>query len=119
MKPHLHAKNSANRHGGVPEDYQDIHDFIDSSKIAVPDMRHRTMLHNAWGCYLVERVFGVTRINSEGRKYSTRDVAEEHVVEDLGFIPTLEHYLKNMTLQPWMGGSTRKRTIAHHQPLVD
>ena len=32
MKPWIHAKNSVRKHGGKPEDYQDIHDFIDSTK---------------------------------------------------------------------------------------
>ncbi len=111
MKPHLHAKNSVKKHGGCIEDYQAIHDFIDSSKIAVPDMRHRSMLHSAWGVYLVERVFGILITNSEGKKVSTRDIAEEHVIDDLGFIPTMQDYLQHMTLEPWMGGQRRKRTI--------
>lgn len=111
MKPFVHAKNSAKKHGGTPEDYQAVHDFIDSSKVAVPDMRHRAMLHSAWGVYLVERVFGTTITNSEGRRISTRELAEEHVIEDLGFIPTMQDYLKHMTLEPWMGGQGRKRTF--------
>lgn len=109
MKPFLHAKISSKQHGGKPEDYQDIHDFIDSSKIAVPDMRHRAMLHSAWGCYLVERVFGVTRTNSDGRLYSPRDIAEEHIQQDLGFIPTLERWLNTMPLEGWMSGTRKLR----------
>lgn len=109
MKPHLHAKNSVKKHGGIEEDYQEIHDFIDSSKAVVPDMRHRSMLHSAWGIFIVERVFGTTFINSAGKKVSTRDIAEEHVIEDLGFIPTMQDYLQHMTLEPWMGGEMRKK----------
>lgn len=111
MKPHIHAKNSVKRHGGVLEDYLAVHEFIDSSKIAVPDMRHRSMLHSAWGAYLVERVFGTLLTNSEGKKISTRDLAEEHIIEDLGFIPTMQDYLQHMTLEPWMGGQRTKRFI--------
>jgi hypothetical protein len=112
MKPWIHAKNSVRRHGGVPEDYQDIHDFIDSTKVAVPDVRHRAVLHNAFGCFLVERIFGTTRKNSEGKTYSPRDIAEEHVIEDLGFIPTLERCFANLPLDAWFGGPSRKkRTI--------
>jgi len=108
MKPFYHAKNSANKHGGVPEDYQKIHDFIDSSKAAMPDMRHRAILHSSFGCFLVEQVFGTTITNSEGKKVCTRDIAEDHVIEDLGFIPTIEHWLKNMIMQDWMLGGRRK-----------
>lgn len=109
MKPHLHANLSAKKFGGDPNDYMDIHEFIDSSKIAVPDMRHRALLHSSWGVYLVARIFGDLRVNSQGKTYSTRDIAEEHIQQDLGFIPTVEHWLNNMTIQPWMSGTERRR----------
>lgn len=108
MKPYLHAKISAKKFGGAPEDYMDIHNFIDSSKACMPDIRHRAILHSAFGCYLVEQMYGATRVNSEGREYSPRDVAEAHIIEDLGFIPTVEKYLNNMTIQPWMSGTEKK-----------
>lgn len=107
MKPFSHAKNSAKKWGGSPEDYQAIHDFIDSSKASLPDVRHRAILHSSFGIYLVEKVIGTTITNSEGRKICTRDLAEEHVIEDLGFIPTVERWLKNMSMEPWMGGQDR------------
>lgn len=107
MKPFLHANISAKKHGGKPEDYQDIHDFIDYSKIAIPDVRHRAMLHSAWGCYFVERFFGSTRTNSEGKVYSPRDIAEEHIIQDLGFLPTLEDWLKEMPIKKWMSGAVK------------
>lgn len=107
MKPYLHGKLSVKKYGGKLEDYQDIHDFIDSSKACMPDIRHRAILHSAFGCFLVEQIFGTIRENSDGREYSPRDIAEEHIIQDLGFIPTVEAYLKNMTIQGWMSG-TRK-----------
>jgi len=110
MKPYQHAKNSAKKHGGRPEDYQSLHDFFDSSKAAVPDVRHRAILHSAFGIFLLERVFGTTITNSDGKKVSVRDIGEEHVIEDLGFIPTMERWLKNMPIEEWMGGSRRKGT---------
>lgn len=103
MKPFRHARNSARKFGGAPEDYQDIHDFLDMPKSAHSDMRHRAILHNSIGPFIVERVFGVTRKNSAGRTYSPRDVAEQHIIEDLGRIPSVSDYLKNMQMQPWMG----------------
>ena len=108
MKPYLHGRIHAKKYGGTSEDYADIDDFIDSTKQAVPDVRHRAILHSAFGCFLVERMFGRTRINSEGKEYSPRDVAEDHILQDLGFIPTMEHYLSNMTFQPWMSGTEKK-----------
>ena len=113
MKPYLHGRLSVKKFGGKAEDYEDIHDFIDSSKMCVPDMRHRAILHSSFGCFLVERMFGKTRVNSDGKTYSPRDVAEDHIIQDLGFIPTMEQYLNNMTLQPWMGGSELHNRNTH------
>jgi hypothetical protein len=113
MKPFLHGRIHAKKYGGTSEDYADIDDFIDSSKISFPDIRHRAILHSSFGCYLVEQMFGRVRTNSHGISYSPRDVAEDHIIQDLGFIPTVEHYLKNMTTQPWMSGtqkSNKKQT---------
>ncbi len=109
MKPYLHGKISVKRFGGTPDDYQDIHDFLDETKALVPDMRHRAMLHNSWGCFLVERLFGVTRINSDGKQYSPRDVAEQHIIDDLGRIPTVQDYLQGMPMYSWLGGPRRPK----------
>ena len=97
MKPLIHAKVSAKRYGGLPEDYIAIHDFIDSSKIAMPDVRHRAVLHSSFGIYMAERMFGTYITNSAGKDVSVRDIAEEHVQEDLGFIPTIENWLEEKT----------------------
>jgi hypothetical protein len=120
MKPYLHGRIHARKYGGTPDDYADIDDFIDSSKAAFPDMRHRAILHSAFGCFLVEKMFGRERTNSAGTSYSPRDVAEDHIIQDLGFIPTVEKYLQNMTLQPWMSGThkTHKKNTTF-VPLVD
>ena len=111
MKPLIHAKISVKQHGGKIEDYMPIHDFIDSSKIAVPDVRHRAMLHSSWGIYMVSKVFGEIFTNSDGKQISTRDIAEEHVIQDLGFIPTMEDWLNTMPIQGWMSGTKKKRMV--------
>lgn len=110
MKPLIHAKITVKTYGGVVEDYLPIHNFIDSSKAAHPDIRHRAILHSAFGCYIVEQVFGVYLTNSDGKQVSVRDIAEEHIIQDLGFIPTMEQYLNNMTIQPWMSGTEKRNT---------
>ena len=116
MKPMIHARSSARKYGGKPEDYFPIHHFMDSSKASVGDVRHRAIFHSTFGCFLVERVFGPELVNSDGKKFSTRDVAEDHCIEDLGFIPTMEQWLGNMKIQKWMGGpanrnETEKRKV--------
>lgn len=121
MKAFLHGKIHAKKYGGRPDDYADIDDFIDSTKQAVADVRHRAILHSAFGCFLVEKVFGRVRTNSDGKEYSPRDVAEDHIQQDLGFIPSMEQYLNNMTIQPWMSGTEKKnvRTNRKHINLED
>lgn len=120
MKAYLHSRIHAKQFGGVPEDYIDIDNFIDSTKQAVADVRHRAILHSAFGCFIVEQVFGITRVNSAGKIYSPRDIAENHIQQDLGFIPSMEKYLNNMTIQPWMSGTHKKEKCKiGFIPLVD
>jgi hypothetical protein len=104
-KPYIHAVSSAKRFGGVPDDYIEIHNFLDSSKGVIPDARHRALTHTSWFLSVVlERVFGVTITNSDGKVVSVRDVGEQHVSEDFGnrFIPTAQDYLQEIEWQPWM-----------------
>lgn len=117
MKPIFHAKKSAKKYGGKPEDYIAIHDFIDSSKQCLPDARHRALLHSSFGCFLVEKVFGHIITNSNGREVSTREIAEDHVAEDMGFIPTVEKWFKHMPLEPWMENGIR--ISSHAKTVID
>lgn len=124
MKPHLHAKLSVKKFGGVIDDYMEIHEFIDSSKIAMPDVRHRAVLHSAFGCYLAERIFGRLITNSDGDLVSVRDIAENHIIQDLGFIPTMEFWLKGLPIEEWMSGtmkqkSVKNKNISFDQLIVD
>jgi hypothetical protein len=109
MKPYLHGKISVKRFGGKPEDYLAIHDFIDSSKAHLPDMRHRAILHSSFGIYITEKVFGTNIINSDGKTVSVRDIAEQHVIDDMGTIPTVQDYLQGMPMYEWLGGAKRPR----------
>jgi len=104
-KPWVHAVSSAKKYGGEPEEYVDIHSFMDSSKAAVADNRHRALTHNSWFIATVlPRVFGDTFVNSAGRVVSTRDIGEQHVLEDYGmkFIPTPQDFIAEMEFKDWM-----------------
>lgn len=70
MKPYLHAMVSVRKWGGRPEDYLPVHDFLDSSKAHLPDVRHRALLHNSFGIYIAERVFGHNITNANGKLVS-------------------------------------------------
>jgi hypothetical protein len=119
MKPMLHALVSAKKFGGKPEDYMKVHDFIDSSKAHMPDVRHRALLHSSFGIYMVEQVFGHELENSEGLMVQIRDIAEEHVLSDLGFIPTVQDYFKHMPIQNWFGGKVKGRKQTYRRKLWD
>lgn len=121
MKPYIHAQRSVRRWGGVEEDYQEIHDFLDSSKAHFPDMRHRAMLHNSFGIYIAEKIFGTYIMNSEDKKVQVRDIAEGHVIEDMGRIPTVQDYLEGMPMYDWLGGPKRERTgfLSFEDTLLD
>jgi hypothetical protein len=67
-------------------------------------MRHRALLHNAFGIFLLEQQFGVYLTNSDGKMVSVRDIGEQHVLEDMGCIPTLEECFRNLPMENWMGG---------------
>lgn len=103
MKPFIHAELHAKKFGGKPEEYIHIDNFLDSSKAHVADVRHRALFHNSFGPFIVEQVFGLTFVNSEGKIVSTRDVAEDHILQDLGKIPTVSDWLRKMPVESWMG----------------
>lgn len=114
MKPYIHATLSAKKYGGDFEDYIKIHDFMDQTKASLADMRHRAILHNSHGIYIVEQVFGDVMTNKDGVTFSVRDVCEDHCVEDLGKIPTIEQCLAplNEENSGWLWGRPRSvRTI--------
>lgn len=117
-KPYVHAIASASKYGGKPEDYQDIHDFMDSSKSVISDVRHRAIFHHSFGTFVVEKLFGVTRVNSDGNTYSPRDVAEQHVIEDLGYLPTVQDYFDDgeFKVAEWMGG---KSLVGVSEPISE
>lgn len=100
---YYHAKSSARRFGGVPEDYLALHEFMDHTKLHFADARHRLVLHNSWGMGIAEQIFGATIVRpSDGKEIPLRPVLEQHILEDLGRIPTLEQCLSQVTLEPWM-----------------
>lgn len=107
MKPLIHAQISVKRYGGFVEDYLPIHNFMDSSKDVCADMRHRAMFHHSKGPFICEQIFGVYITLANGNKVSVRDIAEDHIKEDLGFIPDASYWIRNIKEQPWMYGNLK------------
>lgn len=109
MNSWYHSKASAKKWGGAPEEYAEIHDFIDSSKRIVGDVRHRSIYHHTEGIWLCQRIFGRTiTVGDPPREVPVRLIAELHVMQDLGWIPSPSDYIQNMELKQWMGGPVRR-----------
>ena len=132
MKPLLHAKISANKFGGIPEDYIEIHNWFDSTKAHVADGRHRLVLHNSFGIFLCEQIFGELVVkpdgkiikmpyitNSNGKQISVRDIAEQHVVDDLSYIPTLQECLPESIDIKFTGLERKLKILSSKVQIVD
>jgi len=100
--PYHHAESSVIKWGGDVKDYVAIHSWFDESKAHMADFRHRALRHHTEGIFMCESIFGVTIVNSQGRKVPVRFIGEQHVKEDLGWIPTVSDWFKNIKSESWM-----------------
>jgi len=103
--PLVHAERSAKRWGGVPGDYIEIHKWFDQTKGHLADNRHRLLLHNSLGIILAEQVFGDAVYLENGKRVFVRDIAVQHIEEDLGFVPCVAECLDEVPIRPWMAGA--------------
>jgi hypothetical protein len=101
--PYHHSISSVKKWGGTVDDF--LHNFMDQSKAATADFRHRALLHHSFGIFLLEQVFGPAITISTGRTVPVRAIAEQHVIEDLGRIPTLAEWIRCIRPEPWMGNT--------------
>jgi hypothetical protein len=98
-----HALSSVKKWGGGVEDYLPLHQWFDESKAITADFRHRALRHHAEGIFMLERFFGETVTISTGRVVPVRLIGEQHIVEDLGFIPSFADWVRCIRPEPWMG----------------
>ena len=101
--PYHHALSSVRKWGGTAEEYMPIPDWFDQSKMIVADFSHRALRHHAEGIFMLERFFGTTITLSTGRVVPVRLIGEQHVREDLGFIPSFVDWVRCIRPEPWMG----------------
>ncbi len=112
MTPYHHAVSSASRFGGNAEDYMEIHNWFDETKGFTGNWTHRAMRHHSAGVEWATHKFGHTIVNSDKIKVPVKFIAEQHIEEDCGFIPTIQTWLKPLTEQPesWMLRVAKKST---------
>src|ERR1700704_5551147 len=101
--PYHHALSSVRKWGGAADDYLPLHQWFDESKAITADFRHRALRHHAEGIFMMERFFGATITISTGRVVPVRLIGEQHVREDLGFIPSFADWARCIRPEPWMG----------------
>jgi hypothetical protein len=53
--------------------------------------------------FAAEVLFGITIRNSDGRDVPVRMIAEQHILEDLGRIPSLADWVRCIKPEPWFG----------------
>lgn len=99
---YYHALSSVRKWGGEVEDYLPLHQWFDQSKAILADPRHRALRHHAEGIFKLEALFGATLVNADGRTVPVRLIGEQHVREDLGFIPSFADWARLITPQAWM-----------------
>ena len=102
--PYHHAESSARKYGGEPSEYLRLHEWFDASKSHMADFRHRAPRHHSEGIFLLETFFGATIMNSADRVVPVRFIGEQHVLEDLGRIPTVQDWLGKIQPESWMLG---------------
>jgi len=102
MKPYEHAEASAKVFGGKFEDYINIHRWFDQFRFAIKSPEHRLFLHHTAGVLICEQVHGDFITNSDGKNVAVRDIAEHHIVADVGEMRTPQEWLDNITDQDWV-----------------
>lgn len=99
-----HALSSVRKWGGVVDDYLPLHQWFDEpSKLIIADFRHRALRHHAEGVFMLEKFFGQVRTLSSGRVVPVRLIGEQHVIEDLGFVPSFADWARAIRPERWMG----------------
>jgi hypothetical protein len=102
MNPYDHARSSVRIHGGVTEDYQAVHDWMDASKATQCHFTHRALRHHAQGIDLAATLFGPIIRNADGVDVPTQAVARQHVEEDCHSVISAADWLDDFQVPDWL-----------------
>lgn len=97
-----HAQSSVSKWGGSLDDYLPIHNWFDFTKAFHPDFRHRALRHHSLGIQECINEFGDYIELDSGKKVPVKLIAEQHVKEDCGRVPSVSEWLINLTPVEWM-----------------
>ncbi len=107
---YYHCVSSSKAFGGEPEDYYEVHSFIDRGRDHTSSNYHRVFTHHTLGVEDAIKNFGPTITTSTGRKVPVRLIAQQHITEDLGFIPTPDEII-TMFIQGPRGMTKRAKLL--------
>ena len=96
-----HSMSSAKKFGGTADLYRHVHEWFDEPKGWMPDFRSRAIRHHAEGIAQAVKLFDDIELPS-GTLVPVRFISEQHVIEDLGHIPTAADWLRQIEAEPWM-----------------
>ena len=120
MKPWIHSQLSVKRWGGKEEDYLPMHNWLDSTKSTTANFYHRAILHNTFGVFLGEQLFGPVITNSDGKIVVVKDILEWHIQEDCrGKIPTIDDWLDGLPPKSWMIGGGQSEWVRKNVGVMD
>ncbi|BDD65964.1 hypothetical protein Sj15T_09850 [Sphingobium sp. TA15] len=102
MNPFDHARSSVSIHGGVTEDYQAVHDWLDASKATQCHFTHRALRHHVEGIGLAAELFGPTILNADGVTVPTDAIARQHVEEDCYGVISAADWLDDFQVPDWL-----------------
>ena len=66
--PNVHAKSSAKKFGGKPEDYIHLHEWLDETKGWFGDSLHRMFRHHSEGIFEMEKRFTLDMLENNTLK---------------------------------------------------
>jgi len=115
-KADIHAESSSKKFGGKPEDYLEIHEFMDSSKAFCADNRHRVLFHSTAGAYFVQKMFGIdfSALETLKKKYNLPDSFDNDFLNLLAHNRARGVHIKNTDNQ-----KVHIRNIAEQHILED
>jgi len=119
VTPWKHSESTVHKWGGKPQDYIEIHNWLDETKQYTGNWTHRAFRHHAAGVQWGIERFGHAIRNSDGKMVPTKMIIEGHITEDCGFVPTVQDWAKiiGANPEPWMLKVAKKSK--HMLELVD
>lgn len=105
MHPYDHARSSARIHGGIWQDYFELHSWFDASKSLLCRFTHRALRHHLEGVAEAAAHFGADIRNSDGVDIDTTTLGVQHLEEDCPRIVRARDWLVGFDAPDWLPSS--------------